>query len=203
MDSESECSEDDDIWISAKDVKDKDSAYAKLRAGAINDDIDLLREALESGAHIDGLWCKEGGDRGVAALHEAAWKGNIGALKFLLSKNAKVDVRLRDGSPWDGTRTPLYCAAENWQATAVRILLDAGASPTHLGPIDDTPLVAVMNGFQPQALKKAHAEGAQYRLDTIKAFVSYGVDLNDMGSSHSWTLVSYEFFEPKHTMLTP
>ena len=91
-------------------------------------------------------------------LRDAAWNGNVEAMKDLLAEGADVNARdaIRSG-PRQGW-TPLMCACRQKRVDAVRVLIDAGA---------DVNLGDVATGETPLALGRWR-EGGGALLDTVR-----------------------------------
>lgn len=159
------------IWAPA-DSED----YQAFKQAASEGDVKRLAAALRPDINVNALY----GDslEGHAVLHEAALKGQIEVIQYLLAHGATVDIR--DTGQFGGS-TPLIYAAQCAQVDAVRVLLDAGADIDARGPSDDTVLSAVL----PDAIqvKQAH-------LDTIKLLLDYGIDINRRASAYGPTVVS-------------
>ncbi|KAM9542091.1 CARD- and ANK-domain containing inflammasome adapter protein-like [Guaruba guarouba] len=67
-------------------------------------------------------------------LHVAAGNGHVTVMEYLISKDAKVDVKDKNG------RTPLHRAAEKGHSDAVKVLLQSGAYLYSLDMEGKTPL---------------------------------------------------------------
>ncbi|XP_046983137.1 ankyrin repeat and protein kinase domain-containing protein 1-like [Schistocerca americana] len=80
-----------------------------------------LRALLAAGADVGA----RAGLEGRTALHWAARKGDVEAVRLLLEAGAAVDAREIKGKQ----RTPLHLAAEQGGAAVVRLLLRATADP--------------------------------------------------------------------------
>jgi len=107
--------------------------------------IDMLDLFVAAHAEVDVQ-----DDRGVAALHLAALRGNANMVSWLLQHGAVADVQTNHGC------TPLMLAVKRGSIEAVASLLEGGASLT---PVDDTGCAALA-----QALSSGQAETAQMLL---------------------------------------
>lgn len=97
-----------------------DAAPAGVRMvhqGALADDVDTIRAALESGQSVD----ERTDDYYRTPLHLAAMAGCLESIAFLLDEGADLEARDYRG------RVPLHLAAEAGRAEAVELLLDRGA----------------------------------------------------------------------------
>jgi ankyrin repeat protein/L-ascorbate metabolism protein UlaG (beta-lactamase superfamily) len=79
-------------------------------------DVELVRLLVEHGAWVDDR------DReGTTALHNAAWRGNLDVVRYLIEQGASVNALMNGGG-----NTPLHNAASTGNIEVVRALLDAG-----------------------------------------------------------------------------
>ena len=118
------------------------------------------------------------GMEGHTVLHEAADRGNLQVIQYLLANGASVDI-LDEGE--FGCCTPLFYAAQRAQVDTVRLLLDAGANVNIPGAYDNTILSAVLpNAVQ---VRQAH-------LDTINLLLDHGIDVDAKACDHGPTAVS-------------
>lgn len=122
----------------------QDQLNAKLFNAVKNNDIELVKAALDQGASIDS---KNKSKQNFTALHKAAQKGYINIVELLLDRgahiNAKAEMEDRGWTPTtpeepstpftplneeeiQGT-TPLHEAVEKRRIGVVKILLDRGA----------------------------------------------------------------------------
>lgn len=155
----------------------KDSAeYNELFAAASQDDIARLKSALLPSININAL----DADRvsGCTALHNAAYTGNVAAIRLLLAHSAQVDIRNCDG--W----TPLHVAANALQLDAIKVLLELGADITLEAQWDvDYTMLDVVLLDDRQSLKEA-------RIKTIEFLLDQGCDPNrDDGCGMGGTMV--------------
>ena len=161
----------DTIWAPA-DSED----YQVFKQAASKWDVKRLAAALRPDIDVNAMYGD--GLEGHAVLHEAALKGQVEVIQYLLAHGATVDIR--NTGQFGGT-TPLIYAARRAQVDAVRVLLDAGADIDARGPNDETVLSAVL----PDAIqvKQAH-------IDTINLLLDYGFDINRRASVYGATAVS-------------
>jgi ankyrin repeat protein len=94
---------------------------------------------------------------GMTALHWAAYRDELPAMRMLVHAGANVNEYNRYGIP------PLFLACGNGNADAVKLLLDAGADPN-----------SVLNGGE-TALMTAARSGSHA---TVTALLSSGVSIN-------------------------
>ncbi len=159
------------IWAPA-DSED----YQVFKQAASEGHVKRLAAALRSDIDVNASYGD--GVEGHSVLHEAAFKGQIEVIQYLLAHGATVDIH--DTGQFGGI-TPLIYAAQGAQVDAVRVLLDAGADINARGPNDDTVLSAVLpDGIQ---VKQAH-------IDTIKLLLDNGFDINLRASAYRATVVS-------------
>ena len=156
--------------------------YQVFKRAAGEGDVKRFAAALRPDVDVNALYGD--GLEGHTVLHEAALKGQIEVIQYLLAHGATVDIR--DTGQFGGS-TPLIYAAQCAQVDAVRVLLDAGADIDARRPNDETVLSAVL----PDAIqvKQAH-------IDTIKLLLDYGFDINCRASAYGATVVS-----PKRSVL--
>ena len=134
-----------------------------------------LAAALRPDVDVNALYGDD--QEGRTVLHEAAAKGQIEVIQYLLAHGAIVDIR--DTGQFGGS-TPLIYAAKCAQVDAVRVLLDAGAD-INAKANDETVLSAVL--LYAVQVKQAH-------IDTIKLLLEYGSDINFRASAYGATVVS-------------
>jgi ankyrin repeat protein/L-ascorbate metabolism protein UlaG (beta-lactamase superfamily) len=88
-----------------------------LSATAGQADVELVRLLVEHGAWVDDR------DReGTTPLHNAAWRGNLDVVRYLIEQGASINALMNGGG-----NTPLHNAASTGNIEVVRALLDAGA----------------------------------------------------------------------------
>jgi len=87
-----------------------------LMLAALAGDLELCRLLIQKDADVNKT--------GWAPLHYAATNGHLEVLRLLLDENAYIDAASPNGS------TPLMMAARYGTATAVKLLLEAGADAT-------------------------------------------------------------------------
>ncbi len=130
-------------------------------------DPDMLRQALQNGGNINGLYGRE--TMLTYALHKKRWD-----IAKLILQTPGVDVNKRgtyedDFGFW--TRTPLILAAGMGQADIVSMLLKMGAAPNTKDSSDNTPEARGSTAL----IKAAQTDQA----DVIRVLVTAkGVDVN-------------------------
>lgn len=122
----------------------------------------LLLDAGQ-GLKVDG---NNDDPRKQGPLHVAAECGNVGIIKLLLERGAKVDARR--GPKWE---TPLQWAARALEKEAVEALLEGGA---------DTQLVC--NGATALLMANRSWGSVEGRGQTMAALVRGGADINELGT---------------------
>ena len=153
--------------------------YQVFKQAASEGDVDQLAAALKSDIDVNALYGHYGvGLEGHTVLHEAASKGQIEVIQYLLAHGVNVEVRDTDQF---GGSTPLIYAAQSVHVDAVRVLLDAGADIDARGPNDETVLSAVLSDAV--QVKQSH-------IDTIILLLDYGFDINLRASAYGATVVS-------------
>lgn len=95
-------------------------------------------------------------DRNPPALHAAAARDDVAALRALLAKGAPVDARDAGG------RTALLVATHENKVAAARALVDAGANVNAKDAISDSPYLYA---------------GARGHLEILKITLAHGADL--------------------------
>ncbi len=80
-------------------------------------DAELVRLLLEHGAWVDDRDLE-----GTTALHNAAWRGNLDVVRYLIEQGASIDALMNGGG-----NTALHNAASTGNIEVVRALLDAGS----------------------------------------------------------------------------
>lgn len=107
----------------------------QLLAGALSKgDAPLLRVLAEHGADLN---------RTATPLHDAAARGYVGIVEFLLERGFEINAREPDSQA-----TPLYDAASMGRTEVVAVLLDRGANPNIPNKAGNTALhAAATNGF--------------------------------------------------------
>jgi len=122
----------------------------------VADESALMLAALKGELTLCQLLIKKGADvnkPGWAPLHYAATNGHLDVMNLLLEENAYIDAASPNGS------TPLMMAAHYGSASAVKLLLEAGADPS----------LKNAQGFS--ALDFAHRGNRTESADVISAFV--------------------------------
>lgn len=112
-------------WYEA-DVAPPHQQISELHKAAASDDLEMLRGLLGAGV-TPNLPAGRGDDGmgwGVSALHVAAGRGALNAMRVLLAAGAEING-------FDGDcETPLHWAARYGQMEAVQLLLRHGAHPS-------------------------------------------------------------------------
>ncbi|VVC37716.1 Hypothetical protein CINCED_3A019322 [Cinara cedri] len=75
--------------------------------------------------------------KGAAALHYAAWRGNVDIVRLLLCHGPSIP---NVNQTTKNQETPLHCAAEHGHSGVVALLLEHGADPTIRNHKYETPL---------------------------------------------------------------
>eukprot|EP00746_Dinoflagellata_sp_MGD_P090992 gnl/MRDRNA2_/MRDRNA2_35996_c0_seq2.p1 gnl/MRDRNA2_/MRDRNA2_35996_c0~~gnl/MRDRNA2_/MRDRNA2_35996_c0_seq2.p1 ORF type:complete len:554 (-),score=171.01 gnl/MRDRNA2_/MRDRNA2_35996_c0_seq2:7-1623(-) len=105
-----------------------------LSVAARDNDADKVRSLIAKKADVE----KRVGAFAWTALHEAAGKGALDAMRVLLEENADVAANASDGE------TPLYLAAQEGQEEAIRLLVEYGADLGVESEDGETPLHAAV-----------------------------------------------------------
>ncbi len=98
----------------------------KVEVRNFADESPLMLAALKGELALCQLLISKGADvnkPGWAALHYAATNGHLAVMNLLLEQNAYIDAASPNGT------TPLMMAAQYATASAVKLLLEAGADP--------------------------------------------------------------------------
>jgi ankyrin repeat protein len=122
-----------------------------LMAAAYGNRADLIRLLVSDGAMVD----RGNGIYGMAALHEAAWNGNINATTALLDLGANIDVTCDDET------TPLMFAASSGECSAVRLLLSRGADVNRVDKHGFNALMMAIEKCQDEAASILEAAGSR------------------------------------------
>ena len=91
--------------------------YQAFKQVAIEGDLKRLAIAFRSGIDVNALYGD--GLEGHTVFHEAAMKGKIEVIEYLLAHGAKVDVQ---DTGQNGGSTPLIYTAQSVRVDAVRVL---------------------------------------------------------------------------------
>ncbi|XP_021310041.1 ankyrin repeat and protein kinase domain-containing protein 1-like isoform X1 [Sorghum bicolor] len=102
-------------------------------------------------------------ETGSVALHNAAKNGNGELMRLLLSRGARVDIAIPQG-------TPLHIAASYGNIDAVKILLDHHADPDIISEVSGSPLVS--------ALQSTKLVNESDSLECVKLLIKAGADVN-------------------------
>ncbi|MEP6791356.1 MAG: ankyrin repeat domain-containing protein [Ramlibacter sp.] len=86
-----------------------------LMLAALKGQLDLVKKLIERGADVNKT--------GWTPLHYASTNGHLEVINLLLENHAYIDAESPNGT------TPLMMAAQYGPATAVKLLLEAGADP--------------------------------------------------------------------------
>lgn len=116
-----------------------------LMFAALNGQLELARLLISRGADVN--------KPGWAPLHYAATRGHLALMNLLLEQHAYIDASSPNGT------TPLMMAAFYGTASAVKLLLEAGADPL------------LKNEQALTAIDFAHRNQRQDSADIIAAFV--------------------------------
>jgi ankyrin repeat protein len=100
-----------DLKVEVRNAQDESPLMA-----ALNGDLDLCAQLIERDADVNKT--------GWAPLHYAATNSHLDVMRLLLEVHAYIDATSPNGS------TPLMMAAMYGNASAVKLLLEAGADPT-------------------------------------------------------------------------
>ena len=94
------------------------AGYTPILSGTSGQaDAEMVRLLVEHGAWVDDR------DReGTTALHNAAWRGNLDIVRYLIEQGASLNALMNGGG-----NTALHNAASIGNIEVVRVLLDAGA----------------------------------------------------------------------------
>src|SRR5215510_2674574 len=110
------------LWYTGQPGDEHDSAdhrcfvlQEKLINGALDGNLNQIREALRDGAHVEGTAYSK-----FPALHSAALQGHADAVALLLDNGANVNRVV------DFENSALNMAASGGRADVVRVLLDRG-----------------------------------------------------------------------------
>jgi Ankyrin repeats (3 copies) len=111
------------LWYTGQPGDEHDNAdhrcfvlQEKLINGALDGNLNQIREALREGAHVEGTAYNK-----FPALHSAAMKGRADAVTLLLNNGANVNRVV------DFENSVLNMAASEGHTDVVRVLLDRGA----------------------------------------------------------------------------
>ncbi len=163
--------DDKTVWVPA-DSED----YRLFWQAAVDGDLQRLETALKPHINVNAIYGD--GFEGHTILHEAAFRGYVGVIHYLLAHGAFVDIL--DENQF-GRRTPLFYAARRAHVDAAQVLLNAGADISIEGSDDNTILSAVLpDGVQVE----------QSHMDTIALLLDNGFDINERASAYGPTVVS-------------
>lgn len=101
-----------DLKVEVRNAQDE----SPLMLAALNGDLDICAQLIERDADVNKT--------GWAPLHYAATNSHLEVMRLLLEVHAYIDATSPNGS------TPLMMAAMYGNASAVKLLLEAGADPT-------------------------------------------------------------------------
>lgn len=157
----------------------------ELIRAAREGDAQGVEAALKEGASINFL-----GKGGWAALHHAAFEGNVEMTRLLISFGA--DVGVSSGKKSEGGVTPLHLAAEAGYDLVMEALLEAGADiaasdsngfqPVHWATTQVTALAVLLShdcNLSAQARDLStplHHAATEGKLDVVKWLVQNGAD---------------------------
>ncbi len=89
----------------------------------------------------------------AGTIHDAAERGDLGALRALLKQGMSPDRPLRTGERWRQGMTPLMLAALVGNTEAVRVLLEAGAKVNAASGDGKTALMYAAGWADPETLR--------------------------------------------------
>ena len=151
---------------------------------------------LEKGANPNAA------DRlGLTVLHHAADSGKLQLVKGLLDHGANPNAQATRERPNAGPEsivdyppvsiigaTPLFVAAESGNAAVVRLLASRGGDPEMKTKEGTTPLIVAAGAgvYQDLANDQAQEEWRRRHLETGKALIELGVNMNPAGEN-GWT----------------
>jgi len=130
--------------------EDNKSSLQPIHIAAGRGNLGTMQILVESGARIDAH-AKRKGQYHYAPIHEAAFAGQVDAVKFLLRNRADVDTKNKDG------KTPLHIACQRGDWKLVRALTGANAditiqdSPNHFRDYQMTPLLYAIGSKFPRS----------------------------------------------------
>jgi len=124
--------------------------------------IPKITALVEVGADI----CKKTKRYENTPLHEAATKGHIGCLNYLLILGAYIDVRILDRS------TPLHISAACGQLECLKELLKACANKNAQDSNGDTPLHRAVKKDNPECIRALLEAGAGYSIENNKKLIA-------------------------------
>lgn len=109
-------------------------------------DLDEIKRILDKQANRQ-MACSIKGDRGNTILHVASANGHIHILSHFLDNPSKVssEDECSVDIPNESGSTPLHWACMNGQTECVKMLLDAGASPTLKSGSGQSAITIAMN----------------------------------------------------------
>ena len=101
-------------------MRDKATHRTFLHKAASRNNLEKARDLVAKAPQLVGM--QDNG--GYLALHEAALKGHLDMVKFLLKAGSSVNQPAANGD------TPLHDSAENGHVAVVKLLMEKGADPT-------------------------------------------------------------------------
>lgn len=125
--------------------------------------INELMNLVEQGVDIN--W-QDSRVEGVTALHEAAQKGNIEIVRYLLQNSADINSKNHNGL------SPLHIAAYCGENNIVDTLIAAGAEVNIQAKDNVTPL---------------HAAASMGRQDTVELLINHGAEVHARSSKDALT----------------
>ena len=170
--------------IAASVVNEEINSITPLFAAAENEQIDVIKLLLESGAKIDKRI-------GTSPLYVAVQNGYIGVVKLLLESGAEVDK-----VEWDNFSFPLYIAAQKGHTEVLKLLLVSGAKvnkkshhgsttifvAAQKGNIDVIKLLlesgAEVNVTDTKGITPLHIASQEGHIDVIKLLLESGAEID-------------------------
>lgn len=141
--------------ISLEDVNAQDeNGYTLLHYATLNNDKELVKHLIESGADVNVQ-----DEKGRTSLHYAVIYNNEELVKSLVKYRANVDIQ-------DGTkRTPLYCAVANDNKKLAKHLMKHGADRSL---IKDEDLTARLDSYVNSHSQKNDVMKIQGKIEKVK-----------------------------------